>query len=90
MKLRAITFLFVLLLLGCAGDPKSVDNCPPPSDIPTWVKWDCELYDAYREGRLYFNEDSTAYGIGSREKLTPSERAKADSLIQNGQYQVKQ
>lgn len=74
MLARAILFLFIILILGCAGDPKRVDRCPKPHDIPYWVKWDCELYDAYKEGELWFNEDSTAYAIQYGDSLTSQEK----------------
>jgi len=56
-------------MLSCNGGVE-VEKCPKPHVIPEWVEWDCIKHKAYSEGRVYFNEDSTAFGIGSGDTLS--------------------
>lgn len=65
-------YLVILLLaiaISCTQPEIREDDCPKPQEIPKWVKWDCDKDAAYKQGDIYFNEDSTVFAYGIRDSL---------------------
>ena len=77
-------------MLSCtSGDTQVKDPCPKPDDIPKWVEWDCDKHEAYQDGRIYFNQDSSVFAYGSGDTLSQDEVDKVNDKIRNGDYEVR-
>jgi hypothetical protein len=67
--------LIILLFFSIGCNDTSIDtnvreeDCPKPEAIPEWVKWDCAKDEAYKNGDVYFNEDSTAFAWGYNDSV---------------------
>ena len=66
------------------GDPKVVEECPKPHQVPDWIDWDCEKHEAWEKGKFVFNEDSTAYGYEYGDEFTEEESKAYKRAIDNG------
>lgn len=63
-------------------------KCDRPHDIPEWVEWDCDKQDAYDEGAIYFNEDSTAFAYGHGDTLDEETIEKVQEKINNLDFET--
>ena len=61
-----ISIILLLFAISCGSPYVREEDCPKPATIPEWVKWDCDKDRAYKNGDIYFNEDSTAFGYGNK------------------------
>jgi hypothetical protein len=79
-----------MLILSCSTDTLRVsEECPKPYQIPKWIEWDCDKDRAYKDGRYYFNEDSTVFAIGTGDKMTKEESNKFKQNIKDGKVEIK-
>lgn len=64
-----ITITLIIFTMSCSNPILREEDCPKPEAIPEWVKWDCAKDEAYKNGDIYFNEDSTAFAWGYNDSI---------------------
>lgn len=60
-----LTILLLIIAFACTSPVIRDEDCPKPTAIPDWIEWDCDKDNAYKNGDIYFNEDSTSFGYGN-------------------------
>lgn len=100
MKVITLTLSILLLshlIIGCFGVIE-IDDPSVPDDLPEWVKeqykWTNAHQQAYEDGRIHFNDDSSMMGISKLNKhmddkiLEDSLKLEVYRAIRNRGYSV--